>query len=62
MYIYLIGSVLKRGSNIVCGNEGEQGHDFLIHLSIKKKAQMLKVNQYDKHGLLLSGQMEFVLR
>ena len=59
--LYLVPSVMKLGSNVVWGDNEENGYKSLIRSSIYKKGQLLKDNHHVQHGILVSGETEFVL-
>ena len=49
------------GSNVVWSEEEEIGYNSLIRSSIYEKAQLLKDNRYEAHGILMSGNREYIL-
>ena len=60
--LYLVNGVMKHGSNVVWRNEEVSGYHSLIQSSIYEKAQLLKDNRHVEHGILVSGQTEFILK
>ena len=58
----LVRSLMGVGTNVTWGNEEEEGYDSLVRSSIRKKAQLLKENTFEEHGLHQSGQIKYVLR
>ena len=60
--IYLVRSVLMVGSNVVWGDEEEEGYNSLVRSSIHQKKNLLKENKHEVCGVLVSGQTEYVLK
>ena len=60
--LYLVRSMMGMGLNVKWGNKEEEGYNSLIRSCIYNKGQLLKDNQHEEYGLLLSGQTEFILR